>query len=127
VVLRELPTVKQVKGEHRRRWFNSESEDLIVWYADDGSIFGFQLCYDRLRSERALTWLPETGFSHDRIDDGEGVGLAHKRSPVLVPDGVFDARDVAIRFRAISGLLPGDVVEFVSAKLKEYVDLEANT
>jgi hypothetical protein len=46
---------------------------------------------------------------------------------VLVPDGVFDARDMAIRFRAISGLLPGDVVEFVSAKLKEYADLEANT
>lgn len=126
-MLRELPAVKQVKGEHRRRWFNSESEDLIVWYADDGSISGFQLCYDRPRSERALTWLPQTGFSHDRVDDGEGVGIAHKRSPVLVPDGVFDPGAVAMRFREISAQLPGDVVEFVSAKLKEHIDLVPNT
>jgi len=48
-MLTESANVRQFKGEPRRRWFQSQTEDLIVWYADDGSILGFQLCYDRKR------------------------------------------------------------------------------
>ena len=126
-MLVEYSGVQQIQGQRRRRWFSSEDEDLIVWYADDGSIFGFQLCYDLQRHERALTWLPHKGFSHNRIDDREGVGLAHKRAPVLVPDGVFDVAAVSHRFLEISAGLPNDVHEFVSGKLQEYTERAPST
>ena len=112
--------IQQVAGGRPRRWFHSESEDLIVWYADDGSIFGFQLCYDKQKSQRALTWLPTSGFSHDRVDDGEGSPLTYKRAPELVADGAFDAPAMSIYFPRISGSLPRDVFAFVSGKLQEY-------
>ena len=121
-MLQELPNVKQVKGQRRRRWFWSEDEDLIVWYAWHGAIFGFQLCYDKRGTERALTWLSKDGFSHDRVDDGEDVGVGYKRAPVLVPDGVFDASAMSRRFLAISEMLPREIVEFVSSKLRQYTD-----
>ena len=118
--LTELADVQQHPGRPRRRWFRSSTEDLIVWYADDGSIFGFQLCYDRARTERALTWRKGKGYSHDRVDDGESVGLAHKQTPILVSDGVFNAEAVLERFLAASNAIPRDIVDFVTAKLKEY-------
>ena len=126
-MLAEYSNVKRSPGERPRRWFHSSDEDLIVWYADDGSIFGFQLCYDRRNSERALTWLPQSGFSHDRVDDGEGPGLVYKRTPVLVPDGAFDASAMLPRFIKISGSLPQDVIDFVSGKLREYAERDPNT
>jgi hypothetical protein len=125
-VLTELSTVRQIKGEPRRRWFKSASEDLIVWYAEDGSIFGFQLCYDRPVSENALTWLPQTGFTHNRIDDGENVGLAHKRTPALMTDSTLDARALSNKFEKISGHLPDKVTAFVFEKLRECADSASN-
>src|SRR5437879_5394940 len=80
-MLTEYSDVKRIPGQRARRWFHSDDEDLIVWYADDGSIFGFQLYYDKQKSERALTWLPQSAFSHDRVDDGEGPALVYKRTP----------------------------------------------
>lgn len=118
-MFRELDKVSQRKGERRRRWFQSEEEDLIVWYADDGSLFGFQLCYDRTRTERALTWLPPHGFLHNRVDDGEGGGLGYKRTPLLVADGVFDAATMSGRFRHLSASLPGEIAAFVLNKLEQ--------
>ena len=119
-MFREFSNVNQRKGERRRRWFQSEKEDLIVWYADDGSLFGFQLCYDRQHKERALTWLPPHGFSHNRIDDGEGEGIGYKRTPVLVADGLFDAAAMSRRFRELSDSLPGEIATFVLNKLKQF-------
>jgi hypothetical protein len=119
-MLVEYMGVRQIPGQRGRRWFSSRDEELIVWYADDGSIFGFQLCYDLQSHEKALTWLPHKGFSHNRVDDGEGVGLGHKRAPVLVPNGVFDVATVSRRFLEISASLPDEVREFVSRKLREY-------
>jgi len=80
------------KGGLRRKWFSDANWDLIVWLSGPGEIWGFQLCYDRARDERALTWTRETGYSHDRIDDGEG-NPTKNRTPVLVPNGVFPALD----------------------------------
>ena len=118
--LTELADVQQHPGRPRRRWFRSSNEDLIVWYADNGSIVGFQLCYDRKHTERALTWKKDRGYSHDRVDDGEAVGLAHKRTPILVADGEFDASVVLERFLEAARAVPRDIVDFVSARLREY-------
>ena len=118
--LAELAGVQQDSRGPRRRWFRSSNEDLIVWYADDDSIVGFQLCYDRKQTERALTWRTGAGYAHERVDDGEAVGLAHKRAPILIADGVFDKNTVLEHFLAIADAVPRDIVDFVAAKLKEY-------
>lgn len=118
-MLRELSDVRQIEGGRPRRWFQSGDEDLIVWYAEDGSIYGFQLCYDRQGRERALTWTPG-GFSHNRIDAGERRGFRYKRTPLLVADGRFDASAMTRRFLEISAALPPEIREFVSGKLAEH-------
>ncbi|HET7596838.1 MAG TPA: hypothetical protein VFK15_07890 [Burkholderiales bacterium] len=119
-MLREILDVKPTEEGRRRRWFQSADEDLIVWYAQDGSIFGFQLCYDRQRNEHALTWMRGRGYAHNRIDAGEGRGFRYKASPVLVADGRFDAPAMTQRFRRISATLPRNIRDFVSDRLSEY-------
>jgi hypothetical protein len=116
----EFGNLSQRAGEPRRRWFESDDEDLIVWFSGDGAIVGFQLCYDRRREERALTWHAEEGYSHMRVDDGEAIGQVRKSSPVLFPDGAFDAGAMLTRFRAIAGDVPEDIAAFVSRKITEY-------
>ena len=126
-MLKEILKTRQITGEPRRRWFSDEVFDLIVWYADpmsapfmaapsdggpapdadagnpgeDGEedIVGFQLCYREWPEEKALTWLKGEGFSHNRIDQGEGRPDHHKMTPILLPDGEFDAGQVQDQFR----------------------------
>ena len=119
-MLTEIRNVRQVQGEGARRWFTDEYFDLIVWYGDNESMVGFQLCYDKGRAERALTWEPATGLIHSAVDDGEfGIGLRHKATPVLAPDGALDLPRLAGRFRAASPDVPARIVEFVAARLRE--------
>ena len=54
--LRELPRVRQVAGEPRRRWFHGHEMDLVVWEGEDGAPLGFQLAYDKHRDEHSITW-----------------------------------------------------------------------
>ena len=119
-MLKEFENVQQRDDEPRRRWFGSDDEDLIVWFDDDGAIVGFQLCYDRLRAERALTWHRGHAFSHMRVDDGEAIGRVRKSTPILLPDGKFDAQAMRGRFRSIAAGIPADIAEFVDQKIGEY-------
>jgi hypothetical protein len=111
-MLIELSNPRQIPGEGRRRWFMDDYFDLIVWYADDGTLTGFQLCYDKRVKERALTWTRDGGYRHNRIDDGETPGHP-KMSPVIVADGTFDRAPVAERFRAASAGIDPAVASFV--------------
>lgn len=90
--MKELAASRK-QGEPKRRWFHGQRLDLIVWLSEEGGISGFQLCYDRGRTERALTWTREGGYSHDRIDDGEG-DPTKNQTPILMPDGRFPARAI---------------------------------
>jgi hypothetical protein len=117
-MLREIKGVSQPKGEPRRRWFDDEYFDLIVWYAADGGFFGFQLCYDRSRKPRALTWTAASGYRHSGVDDGEGAGVMAKEAPVLVADGLFDAPSVSQRFDKAAENLPAEIRGFVLGKLR---------
>jgi hypothetical protein len=119
-VLTEFPNVRQHRDEPRRRWFQSDDEDLIVWFGGNDRIVGFQLCYDRARGERALAWDELNGYSHLRVDDGEAIGKPRKSSPILLPDGAFDARAMLARFGAISAELPREIAAFVRRKIEEY-------
>jgi hypothetical protein len=121
----EIIHVRQVPGDPRRRWFSSDDMDLIVWYDDSDAPIGFQLCYDKLRSERTLRWEPELGYRHMAIDNGEsGISPRYKATPILVADGHFDARRVANIFTASSRHIPPDIVQFVSLKLRLFASFD---
>ena len=119
-MLRETPDVRQIPGEPPRRWFADDFFDLIVWLEPDGSLNGFQLCYDREFQPRALTWTKAKGYSHSGIDDGEGYGGTHKASPILVRDGLFDAKIVSGRLAASAGELPPEMLAFVLEKINSF-------
>ena len=70
-MLQEIRNTRQIPSEHPRRWYMDETMDLIVWFGEDGSIVGFQLAYDHLDLEHALTWKYRSGFQHEKVDDGE--------------------------------------------------------
>jgi hypothetical protein len=81
-MLTEIKHARQIPNEGYRRWFTDESFDLFVWYMND-KIEGFQLCYDTRDKARAITWRLSSGYSHDKIDDGERV-FYNKMTPILV-------------------------------------------
>lgn len=121
-MLREVQKTRQITGEPYRRWFSDETFDLIVWYAAAGNIIGFQLCYRAWPEEKALTWLKGEGFSHNRIDEGERRPDLHKMTPILLPDGEFEAERVLEQFLAASSDLQSEVVGVVGRALRHYPD-----
>lgn len=117
-VLREVRFVRQVAGEDQRRWFASGGMDLVVWFDAQKKISAFQLCYDKLHHERALTWKAgHAGMAHAAVDDGEDSPLSHKSTPILVPDSEWNAQEIRTRFQAEAGELPVTIREFVERKL----------
>jgi hypothetical protein len=122
MMLKEVEKTRQIAGEPYRRWFSDAVFDLIVWYAAAGEIIGFQLCYRAWPDEKALTWLKGEGFSHNRIDSGEGRPDHHKMTPILLPDGEFDAGQVHRQFRAASADIDPQVIETVCKVLDHYPD-----
>jgi hypothetical protein len=123
-MLVEYRNVRQVGGEGYRRWFSDDYFDLIVWYEGNRhshrGISGFQLCYDRSGYERALTWQRGRGFSHEKVDTGEGGRIGPKSTPILVADGLFDASAIAGRFREASRGIDAEIVELVLDRLAAY-------
>jgi hypothetical protein len=120
-MLRELLPTRQIPGEPQRRWFNSPRCDLIVWLEDDGRPVGFQLCYDKDEVEHALTWVRNRGFNHMRVDthDRHPYRDVQKGTPLLVPDGVFDARRLLEIFNDEGRQLPPEFAALVAEKLNE--------
>ena len=120
--MREDINIRQIPGDLRRRWFSSADFDLIVWFNDDGGFAGFQLCYDKAGIERSLVWRPSGGFSHMVVDDGEHRYGKHKASPVLVPDGYFDARRIRGAFFSEAASLPEEIKSYVLETLERHPD-----
>ncbi len=118
-MLRELENPRQNENEIRRV-FNDDFFDLYVWYNNDNSIKGFQLCYDKNADSRALTWHSDSEYSHMKIDDGETGEFVQKMKPILVPDGIFNFNDIAEKFKRASGNIDSDVADFVYDKILKY-------
>jgi len=112
-MLREIRDVRQIPGEPRRRWFFSHEQDLVVWFNEDGRPSAFQLAYGKYRDEHTIRWKEGQGFAHDRVDDGEGAALGNA-TPLLIPDGAFQARDVLEEFLERARDVPKEIVEFVA-------------
>lgn len=119
-MLKEVEHPCQADGEPVRRWFSDDHLDLIIWFADDGKIIGFQFCYDKVSDEHALTWFTGRGFSHRRIDDGEGRGIHHKMTPILIPDGTVDIGRIRALFTGSSAGVDKELVEFIENKMGEF-------
>lgn len=118
-MLAEIHPVRQLPGEGYRRWFTDEDLDLIVWYESEEQqeIQGFQLCYDKQVREHALTWRPDGGFTHHRVDAGESPYSA-KMSPTLQVDGNIDFRKISSLFVSHAKEIDAALVSFVADKLR---------
>lgn len=115
-MLVEFTQVKQ-EAAGRRRWFEDDGMELIVWYGAADRVTGFQICYERQRQEHALTWHEGRGFTHARVDAGD-TRPEKNLTPVLVPEGAVPWRELREDFARRSGQLDASVREFVSAKLE---------
>lgn len=118
--LHELRDARQIPGEPFRRWFRSADLELVVWESPVGTITGFELYYEEGGDPKALTWFRGKGFSHSRIDDGEGRPARHKMTPILVPDGTFQEEAIARRFANASRQIESSLSSFVIAKIAQY-------
>ncbi|MBI2510908.1 MAG: hypothetical protein HYV96_02925 [Opitutae bacterium] len=117
-VLAEFKQVKQEASGGRRRWFEDEAMELIVWYRGDGAVDGFQLCYPGAdRRERALTWRTVGGFSHALVDSGD-TRPDKNLTPVLTPDGVVPWAKIETEFGARAAELEPELREFVAGHLR---------
>lgn len=82
-MLREIGRVRtDIQGRHRR-WFQDDYFDLYVWQDDAGHPVALQLCYDRRHAEGAISWSPDGGYSHARVDDGR-MAAGVPSTPLLV-------------------------------------------
>ena len=118
-MLYEIKEIKQYRGEPRRCWFFDHEIDLTVWYDEQNEIVGFQLCYDKLAEQHALTWDQKTGYHHHRVDDGESDKSTRgfKGIPILLMDGFFDHKRIADIFQRKSKEICNDVSQFVYEKI----------
>lgn len=121
----ENQPIKHVANDLDRRWMSDDYFDLIVWYEPSGAIHGFQLCYERNRNERALTWTRQKGFRHSGIDSGEQCPLGNA-TPVLRKGAAFPAAKVQREFAARSKSLPAEIRELVLARIAEYAQVTAS-
>lgn len=114
-MFREFKGVRQEPGG-RRRWFEAEDLELVLWLGARGEPAGFQLLYALPDGERALTWRRGRGFAHSRVDDGET--RLTKMTPILVADGTVPWFEVETRFRQHAGSLEPGVAALVLAHLQ---------
>jgi hypothetical protein len=116
-MLAEFKRVKQEGGAARRRWFQDEAMELILWYGVGEGPVGFQLCYPGSdHEERALTWREGLGFSHARVDSGDS-RPDKNLTPILVPDGVVPWELLETEFAIRGAELEAGVRDFVSFRL----------
>lgn len=101
-----------------RRWFGNDYFDLIVWSDASETIKGFQLCYDKGRRERALTWHRGRGFSHDLIDPGDNSPFKDE-APTLEPGGHFPRAQILSVLEERSVGIDPEVRGFVLSMLRD--------
>jgi hypothetical protein len=115
-MLTENRSVKQEPGG-RRRWFEDDELELIVWYRDSGEIEGFQLCYDHSGRREALTWRPGAGLARSRVDGGDDSPLKNE-TPILTPNGRKPWSQASALFRSRSATLEAPLRELILGRLE---------
>ena len=110
-MLAENHRVRQ-DSNHRRRWFEQDGLELIVWQDGQAGVEGFQLC----RDGHALTWRREGGFAYARVDEGDETPLKNL-TPILVPNGAVPWAEMTEEFRTCSATLESPLRELILARL----------
>ncbi|MBI4025018.1 MAG: hypothetical protein HY360_08560 [Verrucomicrobia bacterium] len=118
-MLKEIVPVRQENDSHRRRWFEDDDFDLIVWYEPDGGLHGFQLCYNKNRDEHAFTWRRDRGYSHHRVDVGEELA-GENRTPTLNSAGTFPCAEIRARFAECDAQIDPEIARLVRERLDDY-------
>lgn len=121
-MLYEIKNIRQYKDEPERRWFYDREVDLTVWFNKTNEIVGFQLCYDKTQNQHALTWYEDSGYQHNRVDDGESIGSIgrFKGTPILFRDGNFDGQRISDIFAQKSQDIPRQISVFVSDRIASF-------
>lgn len=115
-MLHEIKNVKQERGRGRRRWFESERLEVVIWLDAADRVTGFQLCYDLGEGERALTWREDSGFAHARVDTGDATPLKNE-TPILEPDDEVPWSELGRRFEAESASLEPELRQLIRERL----------
>ena len=123
-VLHEIKNVRQERGAGKRRWFESDGLELVVWLDRDDNVSGFQLHYDVGHGAHALTWREGSGFAHSAIDSGDDSPFSN-RAPVLEPDGHVPWTDVEHLFDERSVTLEPELRQLIHDKLAEQAGASA--
>jgi hypothetical protein len=118
-MLREISSIRQNSKHMKKRWFTDSDMDLFIWFSQQTPT-RFQLSYNKRGYEHAITWDIETGFTHNRVDTGEQLQFKYKMTPILLPDGEFDAATVARDFLQASENIEESLADFIYARLLEY-------
>jgi len=103
-----------------KRWYQDDYFDLFTWQDETDQITSFQLCYDRLKYERVISWDCERGFAHYRVDDGESSPYKNM-SPVFVINSALPSDEVLTQFAQSSKQINQDMSAFVIQKINEYM------
>ncbi len=117
----EIRQVRQEPGAGRRRWFEADGLDLVVWFDGAGEVAGFQLCFDMPAETRAATWRPGVGFAFSRVDSGDADPLRDE-TPVLEPAAAVPLPELARRFAVHAAGLEPPLRAFVAARLGGVAD-----
>lgn len=116
--LAEVANVVQRAGEPRRRWFASESLDLLLWFNEAAAPIGFQLSWRDGGAGHAITAREGSGLLHERVDEGSRGGAGYARSATLhtaVED--YDLALIQPRFAAASQRLAPALRDYVMQQL----------
>jgi len=77
------------------------------------------LCYDKGKTERAITWHPSVAIQHERIDDGERI-FYNKMTPILVADGTFEKDIIAKQFKRAAIRIDKEIASLIYNVLRGY-------
>lgn len=119
-MLREITSIAQLIHEPKRRWFEDDYFDLIVWHDHQEEIISFELYYDKRGNQRAVRWEQPNRYAHYRVDEGEKKSGKSKASPVLIVEDGFDGNKVAFLFESESRRIDKSIATFVYKKILEY-------
>ena len=100
-----------------RRWFASQTMDLMIWYDHANRPVSFQLAYDKSSNEHAIVWRRHQGLRHHRVDDGEDNPRANA-TPLLLPANAPDWIAIEQAFCRQSAQLKPDIVQLVRDQLR---------
>ena len=117
----ENKNVRQRENEGYRRWFVNSDFDLILWYEKkEGSLYGFQLCYDKKRHERAFTCTKEYTSSHKVRDALSEIGIPHQSTGILRDEGGIIPEEIIKQFENESMNIEEEIRTLILDRVKEY-------